>query len=177
MTVCWSTTFSRSPHGAAVFDVAPDRAVTVLTWAARQHVATLRRHALPAPVVQAWAVLDGGVVDLHGYGLTTLPGGVRVIGFAALRLLIAELDLAGPDPFDGETVVDPAELRRAHRAARCDARAVEQVELLATCQDALLLRWVAATLAADDQAGVDQAGQGRAGNGRAAGLDAARSAR
>ena len=70
-----------------------------------------------------------------------------------LRLLIADLGLAGPArPFDGETVLDLEELRCAHRATGRSAAAVEQAELLASCHDAVLLRWVAATLAGSGQA-------------------------
>jgi len=104
------------------------------------------------PAVEAWAVLDGGVVSLEGYGATTLPCGVRVVGFQALRLVIADLDLAGPAPFDGETVLGPEELRSAHRAIGRSPEAVEQAELLASCHDAVLLRWVAATLTKPVQA-------------------------
>lgn len=155
MTACWSTVFRRSPHAAAVFDVLPDRMETVLAWAARQDVPTVRTRAVHAPVVEAWAVLDGGVTSLHGYGATTLPCGVRVVGFRAFRLLLADLDLAGPvQPFAGEPVVDVAALRRAHRLAPRDAVAVEQAELLATCHDAVMLRLVARTLLAEAQAAV-----------------------
>ena len=93
-------------------------------------------------------MLDGGVTSLEGYGATSLPCGVRVVGFQALRLLIADLGLSGPAaPFDGETVLDLEELRCAHRATGRSPTAVEQAELLASCHDAVLLRWVAATLA------------------------------
>jgi len=146
MTVGWSSAFRRSPLGAAVFDVATDFRYTVLAWASIQDVPTVRQHALHVPAVEAWAVLDGGVVSLEGYGATTLPCGVRVVGFQALRLMIADLDLAGPAPFDGETVLGPEDLRSAHRAIGRSPEAVEQAELLASCHDAVLLRWVAATL-------------------------------
>ena len=152
MTVGWSSAFRRSPLGAAVFDVATDFRYTVLAWASIQDVPTVRQHALHVPAVEAWAVLDGGVVSLEGYGATTLPCGVRVVGFQALRLVIADLDLAGPAPFDGETVLGPEELRSAHRAIGRSPEAVEQAELLASCHDAVLLRWVAATLAGAAQA-------------------------
>jgi hypothetical protein len=153
MTVGWSTAFRRSPFGAAVFDVATDYRYTVLSWASIQDVPTVRQHALHVPVVEAWAMLDGGITSLDGYGATSLPCGVRVVGFQALRLLIADLGLAGPaSPFDGETVLDPEELRCAHRATERSATAVEQAELLASCRDAVLLRWVAATLAGSGQA-------------------------
>jgi hypothetical protein len=153
MTVSWSTAFHRSPLGAAVFDVVPDYRYTVLAWASIQDVPTVRHRALHVPAVEAWAVLDGGVTSLEGYGATSLPCGVRVVGFQALRLMIADLRLAGPGrPFDGETVLDPDELRRAHRTAARTPSTVEQAELLASCHDAVLLRWVAATLWRSGQA-------------------------
>lgn len=153
MTLCWSTAFRRSPFGDAVFDVLGAHEAAVLTWAARQDVPSLLQRAVYAPEVQAWAVLDGGVTHVRGYGLTSLPGGVRVVGFRALRLVLADLDLAGPaHPFEGESPLDPLTLRRLHRATPRDAIAVEQAELLATCQDAVMLRWVAATLLAEGHA-------------------------
>src|SRR5690348_12694892 len=104
MTVGWSAAFRPSPLGATVFDVATDYRYTVLAWASRQDVPTVRHRALHVPVVEAWAVLDGGVTSLEGYGATSLPCGVRVVGFQVLRLLIADLGLAdAPRPFDGET--------------------------------------------------------------------------
>jgi hypothetical protein len=152
MTVGWSSAFRRSPLGAAVFDVATEYRYTVLAWASIQDVPTVRQHALHVPAVEAWAVLDGGVTSLEGYGATSLSCGVRVVGFQVLRLLIADLGLVGPVPFDGETVLDPDDLRSAHRAAGRTPEAVEQAELLASCHDAVLLRWVAATLAGAGQA-------------------------
>ncbi len=145
--------FRRSPLGTAVFDVATDYRYTVLAWASIQDVPTVRQHALHVPAVEAWAVLDGGVTSLEGYGVTSLPCGVRVVGFQALRLMIADLGVVGPTrPFDGETVLAPEELRAAHRAIGRSPAAVEQAELLASCHDAVLLRWVAATLAGSGQA-------------------------
>jgi hypothetical protein len=153
MTVGWSSAFRRSPLGAAVFDVATEYRYTVLAWASIQDVPTVRQHALHVPAVEAWAVLDGGVTSMEGYGATSLPCGVRVVGFQALRLLIADLGLRGPrEPFDGEVVLEPEELRSAHRAGGRGPEAVEQAELLASCHDAVLLRWVAATLAGAGQA-------------------------
>jgi hypothetical protein len=153
MTVSWSSVFSRSPLGAAVFDVAPDYRYAVLAWASTQDVPTVRHREVHLPAVEAWAVLDGGVTSLEGYGATSLAYGVRVVGFQVLRLLIADLHLAGPvRPFDGETVLDPTELRKMHKAAGRSASATEQAELLASCHDAVLLRWVAATLLESGQA-------------------------
>ena len=67
--------------------------------------------------------------------------------------MIADLRLAGPvRPFEGETVAELDALRRAHRATVRNPAAVEQAELLASCHDAVLLRWVAATLLGSGQA-------------------------
>jgi hypothetical protein len=53
-----------------------------------------------SPTVEGWALLDGGVTAVSGYGLTTLPHGLRVLGFGALRFLLAGVGVAGPDePF------------------------------------------------------------------------------
>jgi hypothetical protein len=153
MTVSWSSVFHRSPLGVAVFDVAPDYRYTVLAWASVQDVPTVRHRELHMPAVEAWAILDGGVTSLEGYGATSLPCGVRVVGFQALRLLIDDLGLAGPFRlFEGESVLDADALHRLHGATGRDPSAMEQAELLASCHDAVLLRWVAATLLGPNQA-------------------------
>lgn len=151
----WNDAFRRrSDLGAAVFAVTAPHRGPVLGWARRQDVPTASRRPVHAPSIEAWAVLDGGITYLYGYGLTSLPSGVHIVGFQAFRLLVAELDLDGPaEPFPGESVVDAGELRRRHRCgADRDAAAVEQAELLGACNDAVLLRWVAATLLAESSA-------------------------
>jgi hypothetical protein len=153
MTVSWSSAFHRSPLGVAVFDVAPDYRYTVLAWASIQDVPTMRHRELHLPAVEAWAILDGGVTSLEGYGATSLSCGVRVVGFQALRLLIDDLGLAGPfRPFEGEIVLAADALHKRHGATGRDPSAMEQAELLASCHDAVLLRWVAATLLGPTQA-------------------------
>ncbi len=151
MAGCWSEVFRRGEWGPAVFEVLPGHRAAVRTWAQHQNVPVARRHELHLPDVDAWAVLDGGVTSIRGYGLTTLPCGVRVVGFQAFRLLLTEFGLAGPElPFPGEVVLTSDVLHRRHRseAARGEG-AAEQAELLASCSDAVLMRWVAATLLAD----------------------------
>ena len=135
-----------SALGPAVFTVAPRFREHVRDWAAAQDVAFAARHDVHWPAVEGWAVLDGGVTTISGYGLTSLPHGVRVLGFAAVRLLLADLGAEAPaEPFPGEVLADIDELRRRHQATRKDApENVEQAELLAVCRDAELLRWVAA---------------------------------
>ena len=100
--------------------------------------------------MDAWAVLDGGIVHVFGYGLTTLPSGAHIVGLQAFRLILAELGYAVPDGLTKATTVHPDELRRRLRAIPADdPSAREQADLLATCTDAVLLRWVAATLLAE----------------------------
>lgn len=145
---CWSEVFRHGDWGPTVFECLPGHRATVRDWALRQRVPRVSPRELHLPDVDAWAVLDGGITSIHGYGLTSLPCGVRVVGFQAFRLLLAELGLAGPVlPFPGETVLEPDELRRRHAAPEArNAAAAEQAELLAACRDAVLLRWVATTL-------------------------------
>ena len=152
VTRSWSEVFRRDEWGSAVFEVLPGHRAAVRMWAQHQNVPAASRHELHVPDVDAWAVLDGGVTSIRGYGLTTLPCGVRVVGFQAFRLLLTEFGLAGPVlPFEGEVVLTSDVLHRRHRgeAARSED-AVEQAELLASCGDAVLIRWVATTLLADN---------------------------
>lgn len=148
MGSCWSEAFRHGEWGPTVFEVNPGHRAAVRVWVLRQRVPRVSPRELNLPDVDAWAVLDGGVTSIHGYGLTSLPCGVRVVGFQAFRLLLAELGLAGPIlPFPGETVLDVDELRSRHGSpAAWAAAAQEQAELLAACRDAVLLRWVATTL-------------------------------
>ena len=37
----------------------------------------MRHRELHLPAVEAWAILDGGITSLEGYGATSLPFGVR----------------------------------------------------------------------------------------------------
>lgn len=146
----WSESFRRSELGAAVFDVAPAVLPRVLAWVDRQPVPHATRRDVHAPSVDAWALLDGGVVHRFGYGLTTLPAGMHIVGLQAFRLIVAELGFAVPDGLTESSSVPPAELHRRLLAVPADdPSAVEQAELLASCTDAVLLRWVATTLLAE----------------------------
>ncbi len=157
MVLLWSDLVAASPFGPAVFEVRPGHRRRVREWAAAHAVATAAQRDVHMPLVEAWAVLDGGVTAVSGYGLTSLPYGVRVIGFQALRLLLAHLDVPGPGPFPDEAPVPLDELHRRHRATRPGAaEAVEQAELLSVCRDAVLLRWVARTLSAETAARRDR---------------------
>jgi hypothetical protein len=149
----WSDAFDGAGEGPGVFVVAPAQRAAVLTWVGHQRVATVSRRELHAPAVDAWAVLDGGVVQLHPHHTTRLAAGLRVVGFRALRLIAAELALATPGdglPGEGPAILDVDELRRRHRSTPPHRPAVlEQAELLAACIDAPTLRWVSTTLAAE----------------------------
>jgi hypothetical protein len=179
MMLIWSDVVAPSALGPAVFEVAPAHRQRVRDWAAAQDVAFAAQHDVLWPAVEGWAVLDGGVTTVSGYGLTSLPHGVRVIGFAAVRLLLADLGAEGPaEPFPGETAVGPAgdveELRRRHRATPRNApETVEQAELLAACRDAELLRLVAKTLYREATSW-RSVGEGAAGQAAEATADAAR---
>jgi hypothetical protein len=146
----WADSFRRSELGAAVFEVSPGIVRRVLDWVERQPVPRATRRAVHSPSVDAWAVLDGGVVHLYGYGLTTLPAGVRIVGLQAFRLVVGELGFPVPDGLTPATTVPAAELRRRMRGTPPDhPSGLEQADLLASCTDAVLLRWVAATLLAE----------------------------
>ena len=122
----------------------------MLEWAARQPIPHRIRRSVHAPSTDAWAVLDGGVMHLYGYGLTSLPAGLRIVGLQAFRLILAELGFVVPPGLTEASSIQPEELRRRHRArAADDPSGVEQADLLASCTDAVLLRWVAATLLAE----------------------------
>jgi hypothetical protein len=139
-----------SALGPAVFEVSPQRLRQVLDWAEDQAVPRSTRRTVHAPSVDAWAVLDGGIVHVYGYGLTSLPAGMYVIGMHAARLIVTELGFVMPDSPDASTAIGADELRRRHRAAAIDdASGIEQADLLATCTDAVLMRWVATTLRAE----------------------------
>ncbi|GAA4542623.1 hypothetical protein [Pseudonocardia xishanensis] len=149
----WTGSFLRSPLAPTVFETAPAVRPVLRAWLAEQVGARAETREPLRPAVDAWAVLDGGVLAVahcRPAGPQDLPAGLHVVGFGAFRLVTAELGLARPlRPVPGEPLYDLDSLRRAHRArpAECpDAR--EQAELLATCVDARSLRWVAGALAA-----------------------------
>lgn len=140
--------FDHCELGPEVLAVAPGVLPIVLEWAERQPVPHVIRRSVHTPSVRAWAVLDGGVLHCFGFGQTTLTGGY-VVGHDAALLLAAELDLPLPD---GPNPADPTaeQLRqRLDTAPPDEPSAIEQAELLATCTDGVLMRWVATTLHAD----------------------------
>lgn len=140
----------RSPLGSAVFEVSPPLLGRVLQWAAAQPVPHLSRRPVHSPSVRSWAVLDGGVLHLDGYGITSLPAGLYVVGVRAARLIIDELGVPTPTFLTAVAAISADELRRRHRdTAVDDPSGIEQADLLATCTDAVMLRWVATTLLAE----------------------------
>jgi hypothetical protein len=146
----WADAFRRSDLGAAVFEVSPATLGRVLYWAEEQPIPRAARRSVHTPSVDAWAVLDGGLVHTFGYGLTTLPAGLYIVGLQAFRLVLAELGFAVPDGLTQASTVPAAELRRRLRATPADdPSGLEQADLLASCTDAVLLRLVAATLLAE----------------------------
>jgi hypothetical protein len=146
----WGGAFQRSPLGAAVFEVAAPELPRVLDWAERQPVPHRARRSVHAPSTDAWALLDGGIVHVYGYGLTSLPAGARIVGLQAFRLVLADLGFVVPDGLTRASSIPPGELRRRLAAVPVDDPSqAEQADLLASCTDAVLLRWVAATLLAE----------------------------
>jgi hypothetical protein len=148
MGLIWSDIVRATALGPAVFEVAPAHRQLVRDWLTAQDLPHAAHRDVHSPTVEGWALLDGGVTAVSGYDLTSLPHGIRVLGYAAVRFLLAGLGVAGPaDPFPDEHPVDIDELRRRHLATAGDSPQVrEQAELLTVCRDDVLLRWVAVTL-------------------------------
>lgn len=150
----WNEVLTRSDLGAGIFDVRWDVRPRLRRWLAANDLprATTREPHLPA--VDAWALLDGGVIAVASVAIPSagatsrfLSPGMRVLGFRAFRLLVAELGLAGPTTvLAGEPFSDLDVLRAEFAHRRDDGAAREQAELLATCTDRTSLRWVTAAL-------------------------------
>lgn len=144
----WSEVFRRSKMDPRVYGVVPTHEPRIRAWLDSQDVPCVVSRDLYSPTVYGWAVLDGGCSEIHRYGLTSLPSGIRVVGTPTLRLLIADLDLRGtPRPLAGEPFVEVAELRLRHAgdAAR-GPEAQRRAELLASCEDGDTMRSVAEAL-------------------------------
>ncbi|ANY05251.1 hypothetical protein [Pseudonocardia sp. HH130630-07] len=160
----WDDVFTPSDLTAGVFDVRWDLRPRVRRWLAGQNLPFASGRETHRPAIDAWALLDGGVVAVSavtlpgggpGPGPVTPPGvlspllepGMRVIGYRTLRLLIARLGLPGPtQPLPGEHRDVPGLIDDLFDTRRPDATAVEQAELLATCTDRSSLRWVVTAL-------------------------------
>jgi len=151
--VHWTDAFDATGEGPGVFAVAPAHRGAVVDWAVRRGLPAVATREVGAPAVDAWGVLDGGVLRLHPHSRPgALAPGVRVVGWCALRLAAGELGFDVPaEALPGEPgpVPDAATLhRRAAVTVPPDPAPVEQAEMLATCIDATTLRWVASALAA-----------------------------
>ncbi|TCK21616.1 hypothetical protein [Pseudonocardia endophytica] len=154
----WTDVLIASEICDGVFDVRWDVRPRLRRWLAAHDLPTACLREAHLPSVDAWALLDGGVISVSSVtvaGATPEPAwspplsaGMRVIGFRAFRLLVAELALAGPSStLPGEPSTDPDALRAAFEGRVPDGATTEQAELLATCTDRSSLRWVAAALA------------------------------
>lgn len=93
----WSVAFRRSSVHPAVFAVR-DRIITteLLTWAAARPLAHQHQAYAFSAELDGWALLDGGLSYLQSRARGRLRSGLRVIGWAALRHLAAELGLVPP---------------------------------------------------------------------------------
>ncbi|MBN9734695.1 MULTISPECIES: hypothetical protein [unclassified Pseudonocardia] len=169
---CWTEVLSDSDLCAGVFDVRWDLRPRLRGWLAAHDLPTAWGREPHRPAIDAWAMLDGGVlaasaVTLPGSppGAVPMPGrpataglvpeapsplltpGMRVIGYRTLRLLISRLGLAGPtQALRGEHLDVPGVVEDLFDTRRHDDEAVEQAELLATCTDRSTMRWVVAAL-------------------------------
>ncbi|RTL63661.1 MAG: hypothetical protein EKK42_27730 [Pseudonocardiaceae bacterium] len=169
----WSDAFVATREGPGVFAVVPGHRQAVLDWIARRRPPLVVAREVGSPPVDAWVVLDGGILRTHRHrrelgcdhgaadrrpqdevdGDETMPApGMRIIGWAALRLVAGDLDVglpAGPLPGEPSAPADLTSLRRRYATTSAsDAAVVEQAELLASCTDAQMLRWVSTALAA-----------------------------
>lgn len=155
----WDEVLTPSDLGSGVFDVRWDLRPRLRRWLAAQGLPTASGREAHRPAIDAWAMLDGGVIAVSA---VTLPGaaspspapaapllgpGMRVIGYRALRLLVDQLGLPGPtQALRGEHLDVPGLVGDLFDARRSDAAAIEQVELLASCTDRSTLRWVVTAL-------------------------------
>jgi hypothetical protein len=93
----WSTTFRRSTVHPAVFAVRdPGAAKELLAWAAEGRLPHRHKAYAFSAELDGWALLDGGLSDLHSRARGRLRSGMRVVGWSALRLVSAELGLTPP---------------------------------------------------------------------------------
>lgn len=157
----WDDVLTGSDLGAGIFDVRWDLRPRLRRWLAAHDLPTASSREPHLPAVDAWALLDGGVISVASVPPGTVAGaardpdaawqalapGMRVLGFRTLRLLVAQLALGGPTTvLPGELVADPDTLRHVFENRRNDGAAREQAELLASCTDRSSTRWVAAVL-------------------------------
>jgi hypothetical protein len=93
----WTTVFRRSTVHPAVFAVR-DRGIAerAMQWADRVGLAHEHRAYLLAAELNGWALLDGGLSHLQSHARGRLRTGLRIVGWSALRLVAAELDVVAP---------------------------------------------------------------------------------
>lgn len=165
MAVSWSEVFTRSRMAAGVFGVRAAHRQAVRDWVTHQDVPSVVSRGVYEPTVYGWAVLDGGITEIHQYGLSSLPTGIRVVGWQTLRLLVDELGLAGPRRvLPGEVAIEIEELRLRHLADTArDGAAHQRAELLASCADGDTMRWVAHDLLGDATLGAGSGARPAAG--------------
>ncbi|RZT87100.1 hypothetical protein EV383_4007 [Pseudonocardia sediminis] len=159
----WNDVLTVSNLGAGIFDVRWDVRPRLRRWLAGHDLPCASTRDPHLPAVDAWALLDGGVISVASLAVgphdpdaawQVLSPGMRVLGFRAFRLLVAQLALAGPATvLPGEQVTDPDALRAEFENRRDDGAAREQAELLASCTDRSSTRWVAAVLRSGPPAG------------------------
>ncbi|WP_181782457.1 hypothetical protein, partial [Pseudonocardia pini] len=95
----WTGCFVRSALAPTVFEIAPGARPAVREWLGRQACAAACSRDPHLPAVDAWAVLDGGVLGVAHWRPTAqcgLPSGLYIVGFGAFRLVTAEIGLARP---------------------------------------------------------------------------------
>ncbi|GEL25313.1 hypothetical protein PSU4_42670 [Pseudonocardia sulfidoxydans NBRC 16205] len=167
----WSDAFVTTGEGPGVFAVVPGHRHVVLDWIARRRPPLVVAREVGSPPVDAWVVLDGGILRTHRHrrepacdhgapescppdgrdGVVLAPG-MRVVGWAALRLVAGDLDLGLPTgslPGEPSVPADLASLRHRYTTTEpTDPGVAEQAELLASCTDVRMLRWVSTALAA-----------------------------
>jgi len=153
----WTVWFGRSGLAPTVFEVRPPGRAAVRRWLAAEGLATASGRDPHSPAVDAWAVLDGGVLAVARWdrpGVPAPPGalaaGLYVVGYGAFRLLTAALGIPRPErPLPGEPLPDPVALAREHAALRAGSPDAEELaQLLASCTDIRELRLVAGAFAA-----------------------------
>lgn len=158
----WDAVFTPSTLCSGVFDVRWDLRPRLRRWLGAQDLPFASGRDTHRPAVDAWALLDGGVIAVAAVTLpggsappsaapdpsaTLLSPGMRVIGFRTLRLLAARLDLGRPPAaLRGEPIDPPGLAEDLFDQRRHDAESVEQAELLATATDRSSLRWVVTAL-------------------------------
>lgn len=157
----WDDVLTVSDLGTGVFDVRWDLRPRLRRWLAAHDLPAASTREPHLPAVDAWALLDGGVISVASVPATAgalpardpgaawqvLSPGMRVLGLRTVRLLVAQLGLGGPATvLPGEQVTDPDALRAEFENRRHDGAAREQAELLASCTDRSSTRWVAAVL-------------------------------